>query len=67
MKIIKQGDLEKANKIIRLTRRFECTTCGCVFEGDQEDWHYEEGQLGAKETTICPTCNRKVQRVLAMQ
>lgn len=37
MKIIKEGKPKEELKVIlNKTKRFECKTCGCVFEADNE-------------------------------
>lgn len=39
MKIIKQGiPKEELKAILNKTKRFECRTCGCVFEADGDEY-----------------------------
>lgn len=50
-KIIKPG------KTPDTTKRFECTSCGCVFEGEKEDY---QTRFSTDNTIVvamkCPTC-----------
>lgn len=51
IKIIKPG------KKPDTTKRFECTSCGCVFEGEKEDY---QTRFSTDNTIVvamkCPTC-----------
>lgn len=58
MKIIKHGDVGCLKQI----KRFECKSCGCIFEADNTEYKHEFSQremCGWYETR-CPTCKRYV-------
>ena len=61
MKIIKQGKTGKElEAILNATKRFECKTCGCIFEGDKDEYTVEE-----YGTTyhVCPNCGKNAFEV----
>lgn len=54
-----------ATKIIKpgkkpdTTRRFECTDCGCVFEGEREDYQAVHNCGNTLVVAMkCPTCGK---------
>ena len=54
MKIIKQGDLSKLKKI----KRFECLTCGCIFEAEAPEYQWYSGQYNEDcYSCECPCCH----------
>lgn len=66
MKIIKQGDPEKARQVQKRTLRFECLKCGAVFECDRDEYHYgDEPRDGAYAK--CPTCGNDTGRTITMR
>jgi len=60
MKIIKQGDLDKAKDIVQ----FECRRCGCVFKAEKGEWAYapQIAQQRGEATYVCtcPCCGHNV-------
>lgn len=61
MKIIKQGKTEKELKaILNKTKRFECKTCGCIFEADKGEYVEEEH---GTTYCVCPNCSRNAFEV----
>lgn len=59
MKIIKEGKAkEELEKILKNTKRFECKTCGCIFEAN--DGEYEPKMIGYDCIYYCecPNCER---------
>lgn len=64
MKIIKQGKTEKElEAILNKTRRFECETCGCIFEADKGEYETEEVQIYSYHYCKCPNCGQKANEV----
>lgn len=61
MKILVEG-----RKKVKLVRRFECGTCGCIFLADRHEYRTIEGVAftdnGAFKThiCICPNCDSPV-------
>ena len=58
MRILKAGDVERLKQI----KKFECKTCGCVFEADNTEYKYQYSQRideGWYEVK-CPTCGKRV-------
>jgi hypothetical protein len=57
IKIIKPG------KKPDTTKRFECTSCGCTFEGEREDYRiiYDTATVFAAAMR-CPTCGARCYR-----
>ena len=64
MKVLKEGDIGAANRKIKQTRRFECLSCGCIFECNFGEWKYVGGQYDEIPQATCPTCKQPVERVV---
>lgn len=66
MKIIKQGKTEEELKaILNETKRFECGTCGCVFEADKDEYNHT---LSCRNEDVnyfckCPNCKKNAHEV----
>lgn len=58
MRIIKQGDVNRLKQI----KRFECKSCGCIFEADNTEYKHEYSQreMCGWYAVRCPTCNKCV-------
>lgn len=57
MKIIKQGKTEEELKaILHKTRRFECDTCGCIFEADLDEYLHKTYLNETLYYCKCPNC-----------
>ena len=54
--IIQDGDLNKLRQI----RRFTCEYCGCIFEGDREDYEIDSQYNQEYIKIRCPYCNNMV-------
>ena len=54
MKIIKKGNRALAERKIKQTKRFECETCGCIFEADKHE--YKASDYDTKYYAECPCC-----------
>lgn len=64
MNIIKQGkSKEELKAILNATKRFECRTCGCVFEADRGEYETEEVQIYSYHYCKCPNCGQKANEV----
>lgn len=64
MKIIKQGKTkEELKAILNKTKRFECKTCGCIFEADEGEYETEEVQIYSYHYCKCPNCGQKANEV----
>lgn len=64
MKIIVQGKTkEKLKAILNATKRFECKTCGCIFEADRGEYETEEVQIYSYHYCECPNCGQKANEV----
>lgn len=56
MKILKQGKTkEELKAILNKTKRFECKTCGCIFEADEGEYVEEEH---GTTYCACPNCGK---------
>ena len=65
MNIIKQGKTkEELKAILNVTKRFECKTCGCVFEADKGEYETEEARIYSYYYCKCPNCGQKVNEVI---
>lgn len=64
MKIIRQGDKDAADRKRRQIRRFECLSCGTIFECDFGEWKWKGGQYEEYEEATCPTCDQPVSRIV---
>lgn len=61
MKLIVQGKTnEELKAILNTTKRFECKTCGCVFEADEGE--YTEEEYGTTYC-VCPNCGKNAFEV----
>lgn len=59
MKIIKQGkSKEELKAILNRTKRFECMTCGCIFEADEDEYNKEECFYSYHFHCKCPNCGK---------
>lgn len=59
MKIIKPGkSKEELKTILNKTKRFECKTCGCIFEADNGEYIEEEGFYSYSYYCECPNCGK---------
>lgn len=57
MKIIKEGkSKEKLEVLLNKTKRFECKTCGCVFEADNVEYQYLYDYIYSEYYAKCPNC-----------
>ena len=64
MKIIKQGlSKEKLEKKLKQTKRFECKTCGCIFEADEGEYEYEDDYIYSAHYCKCPNCDQRAKEV----
>lgn len=64
MNIIKQGKTkEELKAILNATKRFECKTCGCIFEADKGEYETEEVQIYSYHYCECPNCGQKANEV----
>lgn len=66
MKVIKQGkNKEELKAIFNETKRFECMTCGCVFEADKGE--YKHSSSCRNEDVYyyceCPNCKKNAHEV----
>lgn len=62
MKIIKEGKTkEELEKMLKNTKRFECKTCGCIFEADDDEYEYEEDYIYCTYYCTCPNCERTAE------
>jgi Zn finger protein HypA/HybF involved in hydrogenase expression len=67
MKIIKQGKTkEELKAIFNETKRFECRTCGCVFEANKDEYEYEDDYIYSAHYCKCPNCGQRVREVKMM-
>lgn len=58
MKIIKQGkSKEELKAILNKTKRFECKTCGCIFEANEGEYKFEEDYIYSTYYCKCPNCD----------
>lgn len=59
MKILKQGDLDAAERKKKLTRFFVCEYCGCEFEANRDEYHDGNPVDYDGSTSVycnCPCC-----------
>lgn len=64
MKILVEG-----RKKVKLVRRFECGTCGCIFLADRQEYRTIEGATLMEDGVImpksflslCPNCDSPVR------
>ncbi len=58
MKVIKQGkSKEELKAILNKTKRFECPTCGCIFEADEDEYDVDN-DFYSSFYCKCPNCGR---------
>lgn len=61
MKIIKRGKTKGELKaILNKTKRFECKTCGCIFEANKGEYTEEEH---GTTYCVCPNCDKNAFEV----
>ena len=64
MKVIKQGlSKEQLEKKLKQTKRFECKTCGCIFEADEGEYEYEDDYIYSAHYCKCPNCDQRAKEV----
>ena len=64
MKIIKEGkSKEELEAILKATKRFECKTCGCVFEADNDEYNYMDDYIYSRYYCECPNCATRAYEV----
>lgn len=64
MKVIKQGKTKEELKAkLKATKRFECKTCGCVFEADEDEYEFEEDYIYSSYYCKCPNCGQRANEV----
>lgn len=64
MKIIKEGKpKEELKAILNKTKRFECKTCGCIFEADKGEYETEDVQIYTAYYCECPNCGQTAYEV----
>lgn len=64
MKIIKKGkSKEELEAILKVTKRFECKTCGCVFEADKGEYKYMDDGIYSEYYCKCPNCAKDAYEV----
>ena len=56
MKIIKKCNRKLARRKIKQTKRFECETCGCIFEADKGEYLVRDYLCDAMCYAECPCC-----------
>ena len=56
MKILKEGSLNKINKI----KRFECNKCGCLFEANKNEYKISSQYNQEYVYCECPFCHKTV-------
>ena len=57
MNIIKQGkSKEELKAILNETKRFECKTCGCIFEADKGEYTHRTYLNEMVYYCKCPNC-----------
>jgi Zn finger protein HypA/HybF involved in hydrogenase expression len=64
MKIIKEGKTkEELEKILKNTKRFECKTCGCIFEANDDEYEYEDDYIYSRHYCKCPNCEQRANEM----
>lgn len=64
MKIIKEGKTkEELEKTLKNTKRFECKTCGCVFEANDDEYKYDQDYIYTTCYCKCPNCEQNAFEV----
>lgn len=64
MNIIKQGkSKEELKSILNKTKRFECKTCGCIFEADEGEYIEEDDFYTCVYYCKCPNCEQNAFEV----
>lgn len=57
MKIIKPGlSKEELEAKLKAVKRFQCTTCGCVFEADKGEYEADDDYCRVVYYCKCPNC-----------
>ena len=64
MKIIKEGNPKATANVVR---RFECRTCGCIFDANGNEYEVDEWYIKdvdgnrrsiiLRASSVCPMCN----------
>jgi rubredoxin len=64
MKIIKEGKTkEELEKILKNTKRFECKTCGCIFEANDGEYKWDTDWVYTTRYCKCPNCGQNAYEV----
>ena len=63
MKIIKEGNKRQLNKI----KRFECTSCGCIFEADKTEYRSGNQYNESYYYCECPFCKRDTSKEIKIK
>lgn len=64
MKIIKEGKTkEELERILKNTKRFECKTCGCIFEADDDEYKWDTDYIYSTLYCKCPNCGQNAFEV----
>ena len=64
MKIIKQGlSKEELEAKLKAVKRFQCTTCGCVFEADKDEYKADDDYCRVVYFCECPNCKNNAFEV----
>lgn len=58
MKVLKEGDRDRAKLYVYQTRRFECDCCGCVFEADKSEYESASQYNDISYFCKCPCCGK---------
>ena len=56
MKIIRDGNLDKLNKVVS----FECNDCGCIFEANHNEYEIKSSFSIEYYCCECPCCGNRV-------
>ena len=60
MEIIRKGDINEAKRKIKMTKRFECSVCGCIFKADLGEYKCESQYNSTYYSIKCPCCKQSV-------
>ena len=64
MKIIKQGlSKEELDAKLKATKRFQCPTCNCIFEADNDEYSCEDEHCYVTYYCECPNCGKSAFEV----
>lgn len=56
MKVLKEGDPNRAERFVIQTRRFKCERCGCIFEADKGEYKFVSQYNEVSYFCKCPCC-----------